>query len=358
MVTAPAKTEFVSVQYLRALAASLVVFYHATGQFAGFEAALPREYGAAGVDLFFVISGFIMVAITDARPTTAPLFLLRRALRIWPIYAVYTTVTAAAILLAPSLFRDSIFTAKHYLLSLAFIVHPDPLDPGTVSPMLKIGWTLNFEMFFYVLFALCLWLGGRHKVALLGAIMALLVVAGRVGHPGAVPAFYTDPIILEFLFGAAIGVWFTRPKSRVPSNAAAVCLIALGAGLCVLLPLELDRTVRSGISCALILVGALALERNGAIGTWRLPRLVGDASYSLYLTHLYTVVALRIVWLKFHLPGGGLSPTLIFLGLSLTGAILVGIASYWALERPMIAWSHRFVASLRPRRTAEMAHAG
>ena len=159
-----------------------------------------------------------------------------------------------------------------------------------------------------------------HKVALLGAIMALLVVAGRVGHPGAVPAFYTDPIILEFLFGAAIGVWFTRPQSRVPSNAAAVGLIALGAGLCVLLPLELDRTVRSGIGCALILVGALALERNGAIGTWRLPRLVGDASYSLYLTHLYTVVPLRIVWLKFHLPGGGLSSTLIFLGLSLAGA--------------------------------------
>lgn len=353
-----ARTEFISVQYLRALAASLVVFYHATEQFAGFETALPREYGAAGVDLFFVISGFIMVAITDARPTTAPLFLTRRALRIWPIYAVYTTATAVAILSAPALFRDSIFTDKHYLLSLAFIAHPDPLDPSTVSPMLKIGWTLNFEMFFYVLFALCLWLGGRRKVALLGAIMALLVVAGRLGHPGAVPAFYTEPIILEFLFGAAIGVWFTRPDARVPSNAAALGLIALGVGLCVFLPAELDRTVRSGIGCALILVGALALERNGVVGTWRLPRLVGDASYSLYLTHLFTVVALRNVWLTFHLPTVGLSATLIFLALSLAGAIAVGIASYWLLERPMMTWSHRFVASLRPRRTAETAHAG
>lgn len=345
-MAATVKSEFVSVQYLRALAALLVVYYHATGQFAGFERALPREFGAAGVDLFFVISGFIMVAITAARPMPPALFLLRRVLRIWPIYALYTTLTAAAIVAVPFLFRDSVFTIEHYALSLLFIAHPEPLSPATVSPMLKVGWTLNFEMFFYVLFALCLWLGGRRKVALLGAIMAVLVTVGQMAHFGTVPAFYSDPIILEFLFGAAIGAWFTMADAKLPPNIVAVGLIVLGTALCLSLPMEIHRAVRSGLGCAMILIGALSLERNRGVGDWRLPRLIGDGSYTLYLTHLSTVVALRQIWITFHLPETGLAVTLLFAAVCLTGATAIGVAAYWVIERPIVAWGHRVASSI------------
>jgi peptidoglycan/LPS O-acetylase OafA/YrhL len=338
------KGELVSVQYLRALAALLVVCHHAGDQARGSIGL--TDVGNAGVDLFFVISGFIMVAITDARPMPAPIFLLRRWLRIWPIYAFFTLLTALGIVLVPHGFQNSVFTVKHLLLSLAFIAHPEPNDALQVSPMLKIGWTLNYEMFFYLLFALCLWFGGRFRVALLGAILTAFVCTGLL-WPDATPAaaFYQDPIVLEFLFGATIGVLLRGKRAEGFARAPLLGLIAVGIALCLLLPVDWHRCVRFGIGAGLVLFGAVAYERNFGVPQLRLLHLIGDSSYSLYLAHLYPIVALRLLWSALHLPMNGLA-AVGFIVLAAVAAIGTGLASYFLVEGPTVILGHALVKRL------------
>jgi peptidoglycan/LPS O-acetylase OafA/YrhL len=342
------RSEFVSVQYLRALAALLVVCHHAGDQVRGSIGL--SDIGNAGVDLFFVISGFIMVAITEARPMPAPLFLLRRWLRIWPIYACFTLVTALGILLVPHAFQNSVFTVKHLVLSLAFVAHGEPGDPMQVSPLMKIGWTLNYEMFFYLLFALCLWFGGRFRVALLGAILVALVVTERL-WPAASPVarFYQDPIVLEFLFGAIVGLVLHGARGRGYERLPLLLLMALGIALCLSLPAEWHRAARFGLGAALLLFGAVAYERNFGMPLLRLPHLIGDCSYSLYLAHLYPIVALRLVWSELHLPMAGLGGVA-FIALSALAATGTGLAAYALIERPTVIWGHGVVKRIQKQR--------
>lgn len=341
---APGRREFVSVQYLRALAALLVVCHHANDQVLGTIGL--TDIGNAGVDLFFVISGFIMVAITEARPTPAPIFLLRRWLRIWPIYAFFTLLTALGILLVPRGFEHSAVTVKHLLLSLAFIVHPDPHNPAQVSPLMKIGWTLNYEMFFYVVFALCLWLGGRFRVVMLGMVLTALAAAGKLWpSPSPVAAFYEDPIVLEFLFGAVIGVLLGGQRAKGFSRYPLLAAMVLGIVLCVVLPPEWHRSLRFGLGAALLLFGAVAYERNFAVPRWPLFHRIGDSSYSLYLAHLYPVVMLRWVCAALRLPIGFFGGAL-FIAAAAAAATAIGLLSFWLIERPTIAWGHALVKRL------------
>lgn len=338
------RREFVSVQYLRALAALLVVCHHAGDQLRGSIGL--TDVGNAGVDLFFVISGFIMVAITEARPVPAPIFLLRRWLRIWPIYAFFTAITAIGILLAPGAFAHSVFTVKHLLLSLAFIAHAEPGAAAQVSPLMKIGWTLNYEMFFYVIFTLCLWLGGRFRVAMLGAVLAGLIAAGKLWPPASpVASFYEDPIVLEFLFGAAIGVLLGGRRAEGFSRYSLLAAMAMGVMLCLVLPPEWHRSLRFGVGAALLLFGAVAYERN--FGVPRLPflHLIGDSSYSLYLAHLYPLVALRLLWRAVGLPMSG-AAAIVYIALAAIAAIGAGLVSYLLVERPTVTWGHALVKRL------------
>jgi exopolysaccharide production protein ExoZ len=335
------RREFVSVQYLRALAALLVVCHHAGDQVRGSVGLY--DVGNAGVDLFFVISGFIMVAITDARPMPAPIFLLRRWLRIWPIYAFFTLLTALGIVLIPHAFEHSVFTVKHLLLSLAFITHPEPNNATQISPLLKIGWTLNYEMFFYVMFALCLWLGGRFRVLMLGTILAALVAAGKLWPPASrVAAFYEDPIVLEFLFGALIGVLLRGRRAEGFSRYPLLVAMALGVVLCCCLPAEWHRSVRFGIGAALLLFGAVAYERNFGMPQLRFVHQIGDSSYSLYLVHLYPVIMLRELCVAMDVPIGYFGGAL-FIVAAAAAATGAGFWSYWLVERPTIAWGHALV---------------
>jgi len=177
------QTTLYSIQALRAIAASLVVVLHT---YAYLEArdlisSTPDlvESGRAGVDIFFVISGFIMTYISGdsfGKPSASKDFLIKRIIRIVPIYWFYTLIMAALLLLVPHLFSDGkSFDLTHAITSFLFI--PWENNSGFLKPVLQVGWTLNFEMYFYLIVTLLLFFGKTFflqslSIILLGGVLA------------------------------------------------------------------------------------------------------------------------------------------------------------------------------------------
>jgi exopolysaccharide production protein ExoZ len=306
------RQELHSIQALRAAAALSVVFFHLS----------PASWtlGAAGVDLFFVISGFIMgtVGLNDSPGR----FMAKRIIRIVPLYWAVTLAMCAASQV-PGLFSTFTFDLPRLFTSLFFIPFVDP--QGQIWPLVVVGWTLNYEMFFYLLFALGLWLHRPITVPIL--IIAALAAAGWLFRPThTIPYFYTDQLLLEF----AIGLLLSRAVFF--KNAALGLMLALVGFICLLSwGLGSDtpdlRVVYWGLPAAAIVAGLVAMERAGAFpaGPLRPLEKLGDASYSLYLTH---GIVLGIIG-KF-VGHGGVAPILA----ALTASIVVAMLSYYLFERP------------------------
>jgi exopolysaccharide production protein ExoZ len=347
-----------SIQYLRAVAALLVVYQHARGQLPGFKEALTSPIGEMGVDLFFVISGFIMVVTTYRQPVGPGTFMLRRIARIVPTYWFYTTALTLLVLLAPSAVKMQL-TWSHYLYSLFFITHVNPVDM-TISPILRPGWTLNFEMFFYCLFAVTLLLPAKVRTAALSVILAAFVVGGWIFAPtDPVLGFYTSPIVLEFAFGVIVGHAYVTGRLNGIGHGSGWIMVGVGIVLAFIsaswwLPepavdfeIVPQRAGTYGVAAVLIVVGCLALEWKARAG--RKPPvfarlgLLGDASYSVYLTHLFPIAILRMVWLKLDLPVRGLDNTLAFVALSVASCAMIGVLSYLVIERPATRVAQRVV---------------
>jgi exopolysaccharide production protein ExoZ len=327
-----------NIQVLRAVAALLVVFVHLDW----FLRVLGlRPFGHGGVDLFFVISGFIMVYTTRGRAITPAAFLLNRVTRIAPIYWLITLSVFAVALVAPSLLQATSSDPEQLSKSLLFI--PFQKANGLVQPVLFVGWTLNFEMFFYVLFALGLtfpkrYVGAGAVVALLGA----LVVLGLVARPeGVVTAFYTRPILLEFAAGMTLGALGPAVKSTTAFGRRALvaaCLISLVAT--ALVPLALPhvlRVITQGIPATLVAASAIVLHQSGvtlALGarSLRALLLLGNASYSIYLTHPFVTQALQKLGKQL---GSGTALTVLLIGVTLLAVCAVGIITHLLVERPL-----------------------
>ncbi len=169
----------VSLQYLRGVAAMMIVFCHAFDQLPWLKALAPNV-GLSGVDLFFVISGFIMVFVTTNAASSAWEFFRMRIIRIVPLYWLFNFATAALILTLPQLFQTSVFTLPHFILSLFFIPHLSPAVPPSISPFILLGWTLNYEMFFYAIFALAMAMSVARRVPLTMAVLVALTALGAL----------------------------------------------------------------------------------------------------------------------------------------------------------------------------------
>ena len=171
-----APRQFQSIQYLRALAALGVVIFHAS------PAEHPFMVGNAGVDIFFVISGFIMWSITEERPASPAAFLKDRLIRIAPLYWLLTTLLVVGALVVPKLFPNLRIDLPYVAGSFLFVPMRPPGSTGAdpIWPVLVQGWTLNYEMFFYVLFSLCLFLRPSLRLAAISLTLLCCVMAGPV----------------------------------------------------------------------------------------------------------------------------------------------------------------------------------
>lgn len=310
------------IQYLRAFAALAVVLFHAAERSGG-----HFRIGAAGVDVFFVISGFIMWTMSERRPVTPLRFLIDRLQRIAPSYWIVTAIMIGGAV--AGLFPNMRLTVGHIAGSLLFIPVRSPSN-GEIWPVLVQGWTLNFEMFFYVLFAASLFLPRRLQLAGMIGVFAAFVVVGAIFNPQSpLLATYTRPIILEFVAGAVLGqLWL---KGIVPGVSLGIALVVAsisGFGAIQILGLEFNEVTCGPLAIALVL-GMVSIERSG-----RLPRItpltyLGNASYSIYLWHTLAISVVAKLVASTPIP----ADVAAFVG-AISGTLL-GVCAYELVEKPL-----------------------
>lgn len=336
-----------SIQYLRAVAAIAVVLFHANIRIPNFMNPEFSEFflriGAAGVDLFFVISGFIMWVISTNRPRSPKEFILRRVARVVPLYWFVTLIFALLVVLGLSS-REMDF--MHVLKSLLFIPHYSPSNPDEIWPLLIPGWTLNYEMFFYGLFALCLFVPTQHRlIAILLSLLSLAAIGIVFNFENAILSTFTNPLLIEFVMGILIAVLWL--KGHTPKGKTAIGIFLLG-GLVLLSSLFINdeeetwRVLYWGIPCALIVLASLNFKLSGQLDKSML--LIGDASYSIYLSHVIFLNGLLKAW--FMLPTEIFrteAAALLFLLISVTCSCVIGIALYCAFEKPSEKWARKIL---------------
>jgi exopolysaccharide production protein ExoZ len=282
------------IQYLRGIAAMMVVWHHAISQIDGTKGFIPApEFGKYGVDLFFVISGFIMLVTTWDKPITPSEFVRHRIRRIVPLYWMATLLMITIDILSPAMFKTFKFDAPSLLKSLFFIPYYSLSSPGDIYPLLVPGWTLNIEMFFYAMFAITLLVERNWRTPLMVVALAALVVAGQVLQPvSAGWRIYTNYRLLEFGAGMILGrLWMMRAVAKRR-------------------PVDTRPNLLS---------------------------YLGDASYSIYLTHLFTLGMLRAIWVNMvHTPS--LMSSIALMAVSLAVSAGVGYLCYQLVERPLTTW--------------------
>ncbi len=319
------------IQILRALAALLVVFAH-------FEYVKPAV-GGFGVDIFFVISGFIMAYIAD-KSTDG--FLYRRIIRIVPLYYAMTFLTTGLYLVKPDWFRNVIVTPAALAKSLLFI----PYHINESGPILALGWTLNYEMFFYLSIALFISIFGGKKgmIACLIGLSLFVLISALVVWENYELRFWGSSMVMEFVFGGILYyLWKYQLRSATQPVKNALVIVGFAA-LAFLMYAEYtcgfssQRFLLFGLPSALVACGFLMLENriNPQNKIHSTMVLLGDSSYAMYLVHPFVIYAfLRLVYVRLNLQG----PVSDFLGLVLSMILvcLVSVALHNWFEKPMIS---------------------
>lgn len=331
------------IQALRALAACLVLLSHIhyieARDHGDAITPLFLLYGYSGVDLFFVISGFVMVLVTRGRlghAHQAGAFLFSRMARIYPTYWLFCALAACAFAVTGSLAMK--LEAGNIPASLM-------LWPQHAQMFLGIAWTLAHEMYFYFVFTLLILAPARFLPWLL-ALWAALVLAGQaLGAGGASTpvAHVFDPLTLEFIAGAFVGLLATSGRRLWPHLSLALGLTGLVAGMALIGPDQATgaitdnwpRTLVFTLPCALIVYGAVGLELDHG---WRAPGWavrLGDWSYSLYLGHFLVISALSRLWVPVSNPGS-LIDNAAAAAVMVAASITIAWAAFRWFETPVI----------------------
>ena len=296
--------------------------------------------GVSGVDLFFVISGVVMVYVTRATPPADPkaitAFLYARITRIFPVYWVFTTAMLAAYLLVPGLSRS----AEGFNLTASLL-----LLPSHQPPILVVAWTLIHEMYFYFAFAVLLIAPARWLPALLAGWLIGVVAAqwGGLDEINAWTRIAFHPLTAEFAMGCAVGLLIVTGRRRFGAAALGLGVIWWIAASALLAPYDAfgaapmgwDRVAAWGVPAALIVYGALSLELDRKLHIPSALVRIGDWSYALYLCHLPIVAMLSRVWAS-RGPDIGPLDNVILLMLAAVASLAVAAAAHHLIERPAL----------------------
>jgi exopolysaccharide production protein ExoZ len=353
-----------SVQALRAMAAGLVVIFHARAFAYGYQ----EKYGLApavlfdfktlhllggfGVDLFFVISGFVMTYIMWNEPRSAESvwpFLKRRLTRIIPIYWFYTFILVALGLFLPRLFTETIDLAT--VLRSLFLIPYTPVGANP-APILAVGWTLSFEMYFYALVAIGMFIPRRTFIIALGVYFTLWALTPLfVTSTSAIFGVASNLLVFEFYFGMLICAAF---KSRGGLNKGlGWCALALGAAMLAFATYFFEppfhmRGLVWGIPAACFVIWFISRERNAGFMRSALWQALGASSYTLYLTHFIMLAVLGRIGYTFglmpHIPSD------LYILLTSIFCLIAGHILYLTIERPL----GRIVGGLFKQRSKKM----
>jgi peptidoglycan/LPS O-acetylase OafA/YrhL len=358
MQVATHKEDIAAIPLLRWFAASLITIVHSQHELlklADRHHTQLRfhnivEFGV-GVDVFFVISGFLMHYVSRGgfhRRGQSLDFLRRRFIRVVPLYWLATIGMLVAILLVPRLLNHSTVVPLNAVMTFLMVAWPD--SEGRLAPLLNNGWTLNLEIYFYLVFAAVLRFREATALALLALWFAGTVLLAQL-WPGAGWAsdFYGQPMVLEFVLGVAFSVLYTRGLRIGPRLGLALAVAAVLLHLGVRHSFAAPRLIANGLPAALLFFAAVFCRG------FRLPgrldgfsRLMGDASYALYLTSPFVINVVSEVLDRLHVASHG-----VLIAASYLASVAVAVLVYRCVERPMT----RFGRRLLDRREAAQAPA-
>ena len=334
----------VHIQILRFFAALAVVAFHAWGVAPdGFKVpestiAFALSHAGHGVDLFFVISGFIIFYATYSAKLTPAEFLRRRVERIVPLYYFVTfAITILALALPATFGTPDWYTPRHILKSLAFIAFTD----GEM-PVVYLGWSLEYEMYFYLVAALLMALT-RDAWRNVVMVFSALAITGQIPGVGAALgnyAFFTDPMILEFVLGVVVASAFVNRRVNWPMAISAACAIS---ALLVMDPA--NRAIVYGVPSACLVAVAALVSRERINLSWpelALARL-GDASYSIYLAQVQTV-SMASTSIADLIPA---IPPLLLVIVTSGIVVALGLLLNIAVERPLLRLCRRLGGARR-----------
>lgn len=344
-MTAPVLSAILPIQMLRALAAFMVAVHHVQPDAAalarlGGRSFTPSEMlpWMAGVDIFFVVSGFIMVHASEKlfdQPGAPALFLKRRLVRIVPLYWAATTLFLLVGLVIPAILNSAAPTPGQ--IAASYLFWPAVSSSGLVQPVYSLGWTLNYEMLFYALFAAALALPRVLVVPVVTLALAILVGSSAMAGPLPLPfGFWGQPIVLEF--AAGMGIALLRRRGLVLAMAPRLALVAFAVALLLgsphsLLPAGPWRDLAlQGSAAALLVLAAAAGSREPAAPSALGSALVrvGDASYALYLVHPFAIRGLREVFARL-----GVFEPWLFIMAALAGAVIAALLVHRLFEAPV-----------------------
>jgi exopolysaccharide production protein ExoZ len=334
----------IGIQILRGIAATLVVFHHSLEESLAISTNIAPEWlirlGACGVDIFFVISGFIIYSVTYGReprnPEPAPVFLLKRFIRIFPLYWILLLATLA--LWSSGYFYRSLHIDADILRSSVFLL------PGR-KLIITVAWTLVYEMYFYYLFSITLYIrNARISILTTTVLICTGLFLSKFIPEGGFKDFLSNPIALEFCFGLILahlihskslgGVW-TR-YAWLPGLILMVAAAAFAENKGSTAGVSSNvRYLAWGLPALLVTVSFIKMRFDKS----RLTKIflpIGDASYSIYLTHP-TMMILYASLIRFHILKPIAYPIILPL-LLVPVCIVFGFLIHYFIERPILVW--------------------
>ena len=322
------RSNLASLQILRALAAISVVYYHAAPQ--------PR-FGSFGVDIFFVISGFVMgMLVINLQSSGA--FIIKRLARIVPMYWTMTTIVLILTLIKPDILNSTQFNIINYLKSLFFI--PYFKNNGLLQPMLGVGWTLNYEMFFYVVIWLSFSISRKFCIYLTSAIIIFIyIIFGNWISNELLNSFFGNSQIFEFILGLIAFSAYNRElvhKTMVILNLFIILAIYFCMAYIEIHGIHYERIFLYGLFSFVIVLLATSSEKQGLKIDY-LPAnfltTIGDASYSIYLTHTFVIDSVERIFFKNYTQF--YTPMFALIFFYMLPSLIVGYILYLTLDKPL-----------------------
>lgn len=323
-----------SIQIIRAIASTSVVYYHI--------GSIPI-FGSFGLDIFFVISGFVMAMVIEDGQGSK-IFAINRISRIIPLYWILTTCLLIVSYVKPEILNSTTANIENYVKSILFI--PYFKENGALHPMLAVGWTLNYEMFFYF----CIWLATilERKIYIqitVALLVASFLLLGNLSTNTVIHGFFGNSIVFEFVFGI---VTFKIYKARLIKNMGKISLLitAIISYIAMVLveinEFQITRVFIYGIPSFIFVLSVIELEKSNFVTNSYFSNVladIGDASYATYLSHLFIVEGTRkILFQKLNLINPYTPLGVVFIILT---SLAIGQILYAILDKPLSKYLKR-----------------
>ena len=346
--------KLLSIQALRGIAVLGVIAFHSLlieKKYSGGDLLLPDFLliGQSGVDLFFVISGFVMVTVTKgrfARSGEMTRFLWGRLTRIYPTYWIYFFLTFAIFLIKPSWVNS---TQGHQFQFVSSFL----LLPGNQLPLVMVAWSLIHELWFYLVFAVLLRFHERlllPSLLLWGATVTIVNLFVTVAGLSVGARIALHPYSLEFIIGALVAIYIYREHISKFSARIAILIITLvlSVGLPIVYAFDVlkpDRTIRAsviiGTLYGFLVLSVVMLEKLNKFALPKFLQFMGDISYTVYLSHILVLSAIGRLWLMATPVPNSLLDNMIACFTMLLAIVGYGWIGYRLVEQPILQVSHR-----------------